>query len=875
MSFDATLGKAEVEVRAPLDQLERDMAKARKTVAGSMKKIGKGMSSAGRKMSMGVTLPIVAMGAGIIKTAANFEQGMNRVRALTGATGSDFDRLRGQARELGSTTQFTAKESADAMGFLAMAGFNTNQILGAMPGTLQLAAAAQLDLAASADIVSNVLTGYQMDVAELSRVNDVLVKTFTSANVDLSMLGQAMKVAGPIAASIGLEFEEVSAAVGLFGNAGIQGAQAGTHLRNVIARLADLTPDAEKALKRLGVDKEQLVDSAGNVKSLSAVIHALGPHANRTKELVEIFGMRTGPMLAALLGQGGDALDEFTAELKESGGTAERIAETQMEGAYGAMKRLTSAVEGLALAIADSGLLEWFTGMVEKLTNFVQNLSKTNPKMLKLGTIIAGLVAAIGPLLMAIGFIASGLGALISVFSAVGGAIVAVGGTLAAITVGPIGLLLAAVGALVGVFWFFRDEIKLIAKFVWEDLKEYLQDKFKPIVDFLKDQTQLIIGYWKDVFTEIDDAVEEAGVAGKMDEYIVEPLKTSARGTADFMKSAFNESMDAIKLSLKTLADKFGITMPDISGLFDELGAAAKKAGEEIDKVGGVPKKEKFEFTPAEVVAPATEEELKALAKLENAWLRANDKQIELINKRRKAHIESLDDIFENEEAKAKAIVLINETADAKIAKIQERQEDRLKSFAEEFRDTFEGALTTFITDLQSGGDAFKNLGNTIVAEIQRIAAERLAAQIMVAAFGKEGEKKADFVSLGFQLLGAAVGAIGGPAGRVGLKKPTVTPAAGGPAVPEFEFHAQRGAHVMPGDVGLVGESGAELFKADRAGTIIPNSAMRAGEIGGPLRPIVVNQNIQTPDANSFRASQGQIAADTAQALRRADRRGN
>lgn len=189
----------------------------------ALSKAGTGMEKFGRGWTTGVTLPIVGAGAAVITTAASFESSMNRVKGLTGATGDEFDKLRDQARELGATTQYSASEAADGMGFLAMAGFKTNEILGAMPSVLELAASAQMDLASAADITSNILTGYGKNVGELGHVNDVLVKAMTSANVDLNMLGESLKYVGPVASGVGMDFEEVAAAVGLMGNAGIQG----------------------------------------------------------------------------------------------------------------------------------------------------------------------------------------------------------------------------------------------------------------------------------------------------------------------------------------------------------------------------------------------------------------------------------------------------------------------------------------------------------------------------------------------------------------------------------------------------------------------------------------------------------------------------
>src|SRR5690606_26502147 len=168
---------------------------------GVLQDAGQKMQQVGASLTRNLTLPIVALGGAALKAGADFEQGMNRVRALTGATGDTFKALEDQAKRLGATTQFLATEAADAMGFLAQAGFNAEQILGSMEATLNLAAAAQLDLGQAADIVSNVMQGYGLATSEAGRATDVLTQAFSSSNTNLEQLGQAMKYVGPIASA--------------------------------------------------------------------------------------------------------------------------------------------------------------------------------------------------------------------------------------------------------------------------------------------------------------------------------------------------------------------------------------------------------------------------------------------------------------------------------------------------------------------------------------------------------------------------------------------------------------------------------------------------------------------------------------------------
>ena len=233
-----TLGKLVVEMGLDLRDFDRNLQTAQQRVQN----VGRGFTSVGTRLTAGLTVPIAGFGVYALRSAANFQTGMLRVQALTNASADMMKRLEDQAKELGATTQYTAGQAADAMGFLAMAGFEAEEILGAMPSTLQLAASAQIDLARAADITTNIMTGYGKTVADLPRVNDILVKAFTSANVNLEMLAESMKYAGPIAHSAGLQFEEAAALIALMGNAGIQGSMAGTSLRGAIARL--LSPTA-------------------------------------------------------------------------------------------------------------------------------------------------------------------------------------------------------------------------------------------------------------------------------------------------------------------------------------------------------------------------------------------------------------------------------------------------------------------------------------------------------------------------------------------------------------------------------------------------------------------------------------------------------
>jgi len=482
---------------------------------------GKSMTTAGKTMTTRMTMPIVLMGGAILKVAADFEKSMNRVAALSGATGEDFDKLRKQAKQLGITTEFSASQAADAMGFLAMAGFDATEIYKAMPSTLRLASAAQLDIGRSADIVSNILTGYRMTTEELENAVDVLTKAFTSSNVDLEMLSETMKYVAPVASGLGMDFEEVTAAIGMLGSAGIQGSMAGTALRSALADMADPMSALNSTALGLGLSFRDVND---NVLPLVDILKQMEDKGIKASDVMALFGKRAGPSMLALLGQGSEALAAFTSNLEKSGGIAEKISEQQMKGLHGELKKLRSAAEGFAIMIADSGLLEWATQAIGKLTGFIQKLSETSPALLKLITVIILVAAALGPLIAVIGFVITSIGTIIGVVSsaiAIIGSLTAafvavvpaIGAILAVsapflVFFGALALALIGVGAAVyeiikhwdEIKFFFSDfkaNMETVLKYIYDSIKFWLVDKFQGVIDSIKEKLNIIKVAWQ------------------------------------------------------------------------------------------------------------------------------------------------------------------------------------------------------------------------------------------------------------------------------------------------------------------------------------------------------------------------------------------
>jgi|TARA_R110002020_G_scaffold165056_2_gene352274 TP901 family phage tail tape measure protein len=498
----ANVGDLTVKLKADAKSLEDGLSGANKSLQDTSAK----MKGVGKKMTMGATAPILGLGAGAIMTGANFEKGMNKVKALTGATGAEFDALSAQAKELGSSTMFSASQASEAMGFLAMAGFKTTDILGAMPNVLNLSAASGMELGDAADVVSNILTGFGKDTEDLAAVNDALVKAMTSSNVDLQMLGESMKYVGPVANAAGMDFNEVTAAVGLLGNAGIQGSMAGTSLRNAMTKLLTPTGEAQTTLAKLGVSA---LDSEGNLKSLTDIVGQLESSGMTTADAMTIFGQRAGPAMLALVSQGSGALDEMKTSLDNAGGTAQTIADVQMEGLSGATTEMKSALEGMAIALTED-ILPVLTNLMDKITPIIQKFSSAPAPVKLVVAALLLLVAVVGPLLILISMMMPAIGLLGTAFGASGiGFAISTAATwaqtaaMAALNfaMGPIGLIIIGIAAAIAagiLIWKNWDKIVEVFKKTWDVVWGAIKSVFEPVMDAIKTAFDASLGWLKE-----------------------------------------------------------------------------------------------------------------------------------------------------------------------------------------------------------------------------------------------------------------------------------------------------------------------------------------------------------------------------------------
>lgn len=401
-------------------EAQRQVNAARERHTATLEKMNKAQEQANRLMGAGAKV----MAGGAAMVAGNYAAGsvyrsfdaqMSAVQATGGMDSATKERLAKLARDEAKISAWGAVDAANAQEFLAMAGFDEKAISASLRGVMNLASATKTGLAETADISTNILSGFGLDPAEMARVSDVLTKVTSTANTNLTELGGAMKYVAPVAKSAGYEIESVAAAAGLMANVGIKDSQAGTALRASILRMASLPKAAQKAFAELGVET---ADAKGNLRGLEYVLADVAKatehmgSAERLKKLSAMFGVEASAGLAELLDKSsGDDMMNYIKKLEAAAGATDTAAATRLKNLDGDLKVLSSGIEEVRLKYGES-LDKLYRGIVRFTTKVVERVDEwmaANPKLVK----AIGLVTAVlGGLLVASGALLVGLGAL-------------------------------------------------------------------------------------------------------------------------------------------------------------------------------------------------------------------------------------------------------------------------------------------------------------------------------------------------------------------------------------------------------------------------------------------------------------------------------
>lgn len=440
--------------------------------------------------------------AGFMGEGANFDKEMSKVQALTrlDKNSEQLQALRDQARELGATTAFTSTDAAAGQAFLGMAGFTPEAIKAAMPGVLDMALAGDMDLATTADISSNILTGMGLQADQMGRVADVMTGAFTRSNTDIRMLGDTMKYAAPVAAQFGIDLETTTAMAAKLGDAGIQGSMGGTAIRRIIGRLAAPNKAARDAMEQLGV---QVADSEGKMRPITDLLAEIYEKSSKLSEIEQgqiykaIGGEQGVAAMGVLAEQAGTGkLQELQQDLYESAGEAAANAATRIDNALGDIEILKSAWADVSIELFsqnNSAIRE----VIQTITEYISIAGKWARENPVLVSTIVKIVAVVAALAVGLGGIAITIAGILGPFAMLrygmtlfgihGGGLISIMGKLGsrilplvgkgilfigrALLMNPIGLAIMAIAGAAYLIYKYWEPIKQFFADIWSQVK--------------------------------------------------------------------------------------------------------------------------------------------------------------------------------------------------------------------------------------------------------------------------------------------------------------------------------------------------------------------------------------------------------------------
>lgn len=525
---------------------------------------GKTITSVGSTLTKAITVPIAGVATAAVKTAADFEAAMSEVGAISGASAQDLATLTAKAKEMGATTSFSASESAEAMKYMAMAGWKTADMTAGIAGIMNLAAAAGEDLGTTSDIVTDGLTAFGMSAKESGRFADVMAAASTNANTNVTMLGESFKYCAATAGAMGYNIEDISVALGVMANAGIKGSTAGTTLKNVIANMAKPTDAQAAVMQKLGIS---LTDGSGNMKSFAEVMNNLRSSFNGLSETEKasyattLAGKESMSGLLTIVNASAADFDKLTEAINGSSGSAEAMAAKMLDNLKGQLTLLKSAVEGIAITIGDKLLpyLKKFVSWVQKAADYINNLSDAQVDSIMKWAAIA---AAIPPIIMVFGKVVTMVGTVQRTFGTITKTIANFGGIIGTIT--------SPAGIVIGVLAAIAVAAVLIIK-NWDQVKAFLQNVGNWFKNAFEKAGFSVQGF-KDKFTSIGSTV--GSIAGKISRKA--PFKLIAgtvKGAINSFKSLniVKSIFTAVGNAIKKVLSRCGVDMKKFSANLNNI----------------------------------------------------------------------------------------------------------------------------------------------------------------------------------------------------------------------------------------------------------------------------------------------------------------
>lgn len=537
-----------------------------------LKTVGDNISSAGQKL-LPVTAGVTALGTASVTTAANFESSMSQVQATMGITKDSMSKVNGQsvntmdtlsklAKKMGAETAFSASECAEALNYLALAGYDTEQMCNTLPTVLNLAAAGDIALADASDMVTDAMSALGMGVDEAETMVDQMAKTASTTNTSVAQLGEGILTIGATAKSIKGGTAELNTALGILANNGIKGAEGGTHLRNIILSLQNPTDKAAAQMEALGIS---VYDSEGNMRSMNDILGDLNKSmdgmtsAEKSNIIGTIFNKTDLSSVNALLANTGSTWDSLQKSITESGGAAQQMADTQLDNLQGQITILKSALEGLAISFGELLMpaIKQIVGWVQKFVDWLNGLSEGTQKTV---VTIALLAVALGPVLIVIGKVISAVGTIMTVVPKITGVINTVKGAFAALNTtmlaNPIVLIIAAIAALVAAFIYLWNNCDGFRQFwidLWENVKQVAITVWNAIKEFFSQVWEAIKTIFSTVFEVIKTLVTTYfNLYKTIIETVFNVIKTVITTIWEAIKGVFTTVFNVIKTLVTT-----------------------------------------------------------------------------------------------------------------------------------------------------------------------------------------------------------------------------------------------------------------------------------------------------------------------------------
>ena len=527
-----------------------------------LKTVGDNVTNVGKKF-MPVTLGVVGLGTAAVKTAADFDTAMSKVAAVSGATGKDLDALRDKAREMGSKTKFSASEAAEAMNYMAMAGWKTEDMLSGIEGVMNLAAASGEDLATTSDIVTDALTAFGLSAKDSGHFADILAAASSNANTNVSMMGETFKYCAPIAGALGFSAEDTAEAIGLMANAGIKGSQAGTALRTI---MNNLSGDVKICGSSIGEVTVATTNADGSMRDLSDILADCRTafsglsESEKAAAAESLVGKNAMSGFLALMNAGEADINKLSSAIDNCDGCAAGMAETMNDNLAGQLTILKSQLQELAISFGELLMpaIRTIVGWIQKFVDWLNSMDEGTRKVI---VTIALVAAAIGPVLIIVGKVISAIGTIMTIIPKLAGVINAAKGVIAAFNAvcaaNPYVLIIAAIVALVAAFIYlwnnceeFRqfwidlwESIKEIAVTVWEALKEF----FTAAWEAIKTTAVTVWNAIKDFFTGLWEGIKNIFTT------VVNAISTFLTNAWNAIKNTVTTVFNAIKTFFTTI----------------------------------------------------------------------------------------------------------------------------------------------------------------------------------------------------------------------------------------------------------------------------------------------------------------------------------